>query len=111
VGFYSALRGGEAVHSNKIWESICRLYDNVELALWSLLLSGIICFGAFVVPNLSKIWARAEAQRTLEVAKEDSYYCKKWNMTVGSGKYHQCMFDLGELRTKIEKRIYEENEF
>jgi hypothetical protein len=99
------------MHPNKIWESISRIYDQVEIALWALLLSGTICFFAFTVPKLPQIWARAETIRSQEIAAENARYCDKFGMTAAAQKYEQCLLTLGEFRLKVEKRIAAEQEF
>ena len=99
------------MNPNKIWESISRIYDQVEIALWALLLSGTICFFVFMVPKLPQIWARAETIRMHEIAAENSRYCEKMGMTAATQKYEQCLLALGEFRLKVEKRIAVEQDF
>jgi hypothetical protein len=83
----------------------------VEIALWAPLLSGTICFFAFMVPKLPQIWARAETIRVQEIAAENAYYCKKLAMTTATQKYEQCLLILGEFRLKVEKRIAADQDF
>ena len=85
---------GPAMNSDKIWESVSRIYDDVEIALWALLLSGTIFFFAFTVPKLPQIWARAETIRSQEIAAENARYCEKLGMTAATQKYEQCLLTL-----------------
>jgi hypothetical protein len=96
---------------DKIWESVSRIYDQAEIALWALLLSGTICFFAFTVPEFPRIWARVEAIRAEKIAAENAYYCEKLGMTAATQKYEQCLLTLGEFRLKVEKRIAAEEDF
>jgi hypothetical protein len=96
---------------HKILEPVSRIYDQVEIALWALLLSGTICFFAFMVPKLPQIWARAETIRAQEIAAENSRFCEKLGMMAATQKYEQCLLTLGEFRLKVEKRIATEQDF
>jgi hypothetical protein len=40
-----------AMNPDKIWESVSRIYDDVEIALWALLLSGTIGFFCLHLAN------------------------------------------------------------
>ena len=99
------------MHPNKIWELISRIYDEVEITLWALLVFGAISFFAFTVPKLPQIWARAETIRSQEIAAENARYCEKLGMTAATQKYEQCLLTLGEFRLKVEKRIAAEQDF
>jgi hypothetical protein len=103
--------GGMAMNRDKIWESVSRIYDQVEIALWALLLSGTIFFLAFTVPKLPQILAQVETIRSQEIAAENSRYCEKLGMTAGTQKDEQCLLTLGEFRLKVEKRIAAEQDF
>lgn len=69
------------MNPNTILESIGRIYDNVEIALWSMMLSFVIYFFVFIVPKLpeireiglSKFWPRKLRRKTRTIAK------KMWN--------------------------------
>ena len=74
---------GMAMNPDKIWESVSRIYDQVEIALWALLLSGTICF--FTVANFPQIWARVEGIRAQET--ENAYYCEKLGMKAATQKF------------------------
>ena len=76
---------------DKIWESVGRIYDEVEIALWALLLSGTICFFAFTVPKFPQIWARVEGIWAQEIAAEYAYHCEKMGMKAATQKYEQCL--------------------
>ena len=83
--------------SSKNWEKVVgRVYDNVEAALWAALLAFVIYF----------INARVQ-----EIAAENALYCEKFGMKVGTEKHKQCLLDLGEFRTKVEKRVYDQSVF
>ena len=82
-----------------------RGYDSVHLALWSLLIAGVICFAAFVVPNLPKTRALYEAQRAAQIEAEHDFYCRRWRMVPGSGMYQGCMSDLQQFRHNVEQRL------
>jgi hypothetical protein len=99
------------MNPNKIWESVSRTYDTVQIALWALALSGMTCLLVFGAPMLPGYWAQAAAVRTLEIATENNSYCKKLGMPAGSPKYEQCLLTLGEFRLKVEKRIATEQDF
>ena len=103
--------GGRAMASNKKFELVRRIYDNVEAALWASLLAFVIYFVAFDVPNLPAYWAQAERIRAEEIAMENTSYCEKLGMTAGAPKHEQCLLTLGEFRLKVETRIAAEQDF
>lgn len=88
-----------------------QIYDNVHIALWSILTAALIFLGFFVFPNIPAAQRRYEATRALELKSEQDYYCRKWGMIQGSANYHACMMDLQEYRTKVERRLMEEANF
>lgn len=99
------------MNADKVWELVSRVYDQVEIALWALLLSGIICFSAFTLPKLPQILARIDAIRAQEIAAENTFYCEKLGMMARTVKYKQCLLTLGEFRIKVEKRVAAEQDF
>jgi hypothetical protein len=76
-----------AMNPDKIWESVSRIYDQVEIALWALLLSGASCFFAFTAPNFPQIRARVEGIRAQEIAAENAYYCEKLGLKAATQKF------------------------
>jgi hypothetical protein len=97
--------------SFKSQEIVGRIYDNVEIASWAMLLAFVIYFIAFVIPKAPEIQARGERIRAQEIAAEDSSFCEKLGLKQGTDKYNQCLLDVGAFRLKVEKRIEDENEF
>ena len=99
------------MNPNKILESIGRIYDNVEIALWSMMFSFVIYLFVFIVPKLPQIRDRAEQVLAKEIAAENAYYCEKFGMKANTQKYEQCLLDLGDFRLKVENRISGEYDF
>jgi hypothetical protein len=102
---------GPAMNPNTILKSIGRIYDNVEIALWSMMLSFVIYFFVFIVPKLPEIRDWAEQVLAKEIAAENAYYCEKFGMEANTQIYEQCLLDLGDFRLKVENRIYDEYDF
>ena len=94
---------GTVMKSNGTLAFVQSIYDHVHLALWATLVAFV--FLAFVVPRLPEAVARAEALRIQEIAEENEGYCAKWQMGLGTNMHDQCVFDLQELRAKVENRI------
>ena len=84
----------------KVLEFIQRLYDEVEAALWALLVAGVLFFATVVAPKLPVIRAQLEAARIQEIAHENDLYCEKWGMAIGTARHGQCVIDLNVLRNK-----------
>jgi hypothetical protein len=99
------------VISPETWARIVWIYDNVHLAVWSLALSGLICFIIFVVPKMPEARVRAELLRAREISAETKYYCEKWGMPEGTHAHILCALDLQEFRAKIEKRMAQDMDF
>ena len=78
-----------------------KVYDNVELALWAALLAFIMCFVAFVAPNLPESARSAASARAFKTAEDNGAYCEKWGMKRGTREHARCTADLYELRRKI----------
>ena len=96
---------------NKILGKLRGIYHDIELALWSLLMTSLIFFLVFVVPKLPEIRARMEGIRAEEITAENADYCEKLQLPAGTQKYDRCLLILGEFRLKVEKRIAAENDF
>jgi len=97
--------------SLKIREIVKRVYNNVEIALWAMLLAVVIYFIAFIIPKIPEIHARSERIRVEEIAAENASFCEKLNLKRGTDKYNQCLLDLGQFRLNVENRIENESEF
>jgi hypothetical protein len=87
------------------------IYDNVHLAIWSLALSGLVCFVIFIIPKMPDARARAGLLRAQEISAENKYYCEKWGMLEGTHGHTACVLDLRDLRAKIERRMAEDMDF
>lgn len=102
--------GASVVHT-RIRSLVQRGYDSIHLALWSLLIAGVICFVAFVVPNLPKARTLYEAQRAAQIEAEHDFYCRRWRMVPGTETYRGCMSDLQQFRHSVEQRLVDESLF
>ncbi len=98
---------GTLTKSNRTLELVQSVYDNVHMALWATLAAFVVFFLAFIAPRLPQTVARAEALRIQEISQENEDYCAKWQMGVGTKMHNQCIFDLQELRTKVQHRLAE----
>jgi hypothetical protein len=98
---------GKRLRSNPTggWKLISDIYDTVHIALWSILIAGIIYFCLFTLPKIRQVQAQLEVQRIQEIAAENRSYCEKWGFPVGTDKHTACTVDLQELRAKIEQRF------
>ncbi len=106
--FWQFCPTGETV---MFWDKVSRVYDNVEAALWPTLLAFVVYFTVFIIPKMPEIRAQNDRARVQEIAAENSLYCEKFGMNVGTQKYNQCLLDLGEFRMKVEKRMYDQSVF
>lgn len=88
-----------------------QVYDNVHVLLWAILIFALVFFGIFVAPKFPEERAKYQATRALEIASENDFYCRKWGMAPGNANYRDCVFDLQELRKKVERRIDDESLF
>ena len=93
--------------SNKILDLVIRVYDNVGLALWAILLASVI----YLVPMLPALRAQYQGIRAQEIGDENALYCKRLNMKVRTQTYNDCLLVLGDFRLKVEQRIYNESDF
>jgi hypothetical protein len=90
---------------------IQRLHFEVNLLIWSGVVSFLIVFGLFVALNIRANQAAWQAARAAEVSSENDVYCRHWNFNPGTDEYRSCLDDLHGLRKSIEKRFVEDNEF
>ena len=70
-----------------------------------------VYFLAFIAPKLPEAAARTERLRIQEISQENEEYCVKWQMGLGTKMHDQCVFDLQELRAKVENRIADQLDF
>jgi hypothetical protein len=97
--------------ADKIWNTVARVPENVETALWALLVTSVLFFIAFVMPRLPEIRAEIARTRAQEIAAENAKYCQELGMKAGTRMYSQCLLTLGDFRLKVEQRISNEMEF
>ncbi|HXD46984.1 MAG TPA: hypothetical protein VN655_17810 [Pseudolabrys sp.] len=83
---------------------IGRVYDNVELGLWAMLVAGLIVFVAFVAPGVPAAQQRNAAEQLAAFEHECSFYCSRWGMAPGTRQYTKCMADLHQFRDSIVKQ-------
>src|SRR5262249_8127112 len=91
--------------SNKVWEIVTRINDNLETPLWAILLAFVIYSFVFIIPNVSETQAHRERVRLREIAAENAAFCEKLNMRRATDKYNQCLLDVGQFRLSVEKRV------
>jgi hypothetical protein len=96
---------GTLTKSNGTLALVQSIYDNVNLALWAILVAFVVFFLAFIAPRLPEAAARAERLRIQEIAQENEGYCAKWQMGLGTNQHDQCISDIQELRWKIQNRF------
>ena len=102
---------GTLMKSNGTLAIAQSIYDYVHLALWATLVAFVVFFLAFIAPKLPEAAARAKALRIQEISNENEGYCTKWQMGLGTKMHDQCIFDLQELRAKVENRIADQLDF
>ncbi len=85
-----------------------KAYDNIECALWAILLALVIYFFIFIAPNLPAAVRQADSVRAANNEVENSSYCEKWGMKAGTHEHTLCTEDLQELRKKIEREFSED---
>jgi hypothetical protein len=95
--------------SNKIWQLIHRVYDIMEAGLWAFLLAAVIFIAVFVIPNIPENKAQWERVQAIEIAAENAVYCEKLHIQTGTRAHSECLLILGDLRHKIEQRIYNDS--
>jgi hypothetical protein len=83
---------------------VSRIYDEVHLALWAILVGGLSYFAVFVAPKVLEFQAAAERLRLQNIANENEIYCAKWRMGAGTSAHDGCIEDLQELRAHIERQ-------
>jgi hypothetical protein len=102
---------GRLIESNGTLALVQSIYDKIHLALWASLAAFVLFFLAFVAPRLPQAAARAEALRIEEISQENEAYCARWQMGIGAKMHNQCIFDLQELRAKVENRFADRLDF
>jgi len=102
---------GTLMKSNGTLAIAQSIYDYVHLALWATLVAFVVFFLAFIAPKLPEAAARAKALRIQEISNENEGYCTKWQMGLGTKMHDQCIFDLQELRAKVESRLADRLDF
>jgi hypothetical protein len=90
-----------------IKKAVRRIYGEINAALWALLCVATLYVALFVLPHAREFWARAERQLAQEIAAENSLYCEKWGMAVGTPKFESCALDLQKIRAAAERRLAE----
>ena len=100
-----------SMKSNGTLATAQSIYDYVHLALWATLAALVLFFLAYTVPRLPEATRRAEALRIQEISQENEDYCAKWQMGLGTKMHDQCIFDLQELRAKVESRLADRLDF
>ena len=100
----------ESMLSKRAWTRISVIYDNVNFALWALLITFMIYFAFFVVPQIPQIHSHTQGQRLLQIAAEHEFYCSKWGMTAHSPAHEACILDLQAFRLRVEMRANQERE-
>jgi hypothetical protein len=100
----------KALNAQRILETVRAIYDEINLALWAIAASLIICVVLFVLPKVPEMRARAELLRAQQVGEENEWYCARWHMGRMSPMHEQCIMDLQQLRTSIESRLAAEGD-
>lgn len=95
---------GTLTKSDSTLALVQSVYDYVHMALWATLAAFVVFYLAFIAPKLPETVARAEALRVQEISQENEGYCAKWQMGVRTKMHDQCIFDLQELRAKVQNR-------
>jgi hypothetical protein len=96
------------MNTSRTMTVVRKVYDNVELALWSGLIAFMICFAVFLAPSLPDMARRADAARAVQAAEDNRSYCEKWGMKRGTREHALCAADLYELRRKIQQEFADE---
>jgi hypothetical protein len=91
--------------SPKTRETVSRVYDHIEVALWAILFAFVIYFIAFVMPDVSETQAQRQIIRVQEIVAENEAFCEKLDLKRGTSKYNQCLLDIGQFRLNAEKRV------
>ena len=72
-----------------------------------MLFAFVIYFTAFVLPKIPELQAQRARVEVLEIGAENASLCEKLNIKRGTDNYNQCLLDVGEFRSKVEKRAFE----
>jgi hypothetical protein len=78
-----------------------RIYDVVESALWTTLITALAAFAAFVAPGLPAVMQRNEAERLAGFERRTDFYCTKWGFQPNTGRYSTCVSDLHQFRDSL----------
>ena len=80
------------------------VYLAIERALWAL---GPALILFFVLSFLATQAARqqAEADLAADIASENTEYCAKWGMPIGSPEHADCIRDLVAIRARAEQCV------
>jgi hypothetical protein len=97
--------------NGRIRTFVLNVYDNVQFALWAMLIAGLVVFAVFDAPNLLADLARYDGLRANEIQSEDAFYCRKWGMVPGGKHFEGCMSDLQQFRRSVEKQINQAADF
>lgn len=88
-----------------------KIYDTVHTALWAVLTACVLYFICFALPKVPEIHRELEMRQASEIAMEDEFYCSKLGMAKGSQRHNECLFYIGEFRSKVEKRVMDSSDF
>src|SRR5579884_4014697 len=99
-----SMNSQKAVTSRRAMAIARRVYDEINIALWALVV-------VFIAPKLPELRARAEALRAEAINAQDEWYCQRWHMGPGTPMHSQCVLDLVQYRQSIENRLADENGF
>jgi len=89
---------------------IQKIYEEVHIALWAILVAFVSWFLLFAVPKLPEARARAEAFRANEIVGEQDLFCEKLGMEAKTPGYQKCISSLQEYRARVEQRLADENQ-
>lgn len=103
-----AMRSVRPLDSSKAMAIVRKVYDAVETMLWASLLVFLGYFLVCVMPHLSEIRSRAETIRVSKISSDNSFFCEKWGMKLGTHEHTLCTMDLQQLRQKIEQDLLDD---
>lgn len=83
------------------------VYTAIERALWAFApVPAILLLLSYPATQQAHEKARADAAKT--IARENTEYCTKWGMPVGTANYDSCVKDLVNIRARTEERVLDE---